>query len=704
MKRLVQVVLLVVCAVLPISAGKVSDTLNVQALLSEPGVKLLVVEFYATSCKPCMKAVPEWKKLHDKYASKGLRFVVVSADENKCDKPPNWSPDKSFCDIEGDIQKMFNVNDLPTSFLFSWDGKIALRTHEVEPIENAIIRYFKETHLRMDVPKVDVIGDKYAVSSNPKWLRDYVIGEVLKQSKFDVVKGFEDETEVSVSGFCQTNVSVPANSKLQITVQGDDDGNRNLTVALKKDDCILAKESEPYKGTGLKEDFDSMKKAASKAVSRLIYDIVGKQSKNGMDNIQKDINAGGEYVSVQFISDPKGMKVYYKGAKICDATPCTAEVQSGRGIFEFTSPDGKYEKEELPSEIKKGIKPISVNMKPTFGRITIFSNPDNTNILLDGKLIGQTPIVEFETAEGDHKIEVSDSRYYPEPKTFNISRGNSKNFSLSLLPRQGTIIVDSKNDRGDKLSGAVFINDVEKGVTGQAILVNIGEVNVKVRTKQGESNKIIIVKEKQTETIIIKISDIGVVWLFSKPANVYFSKSEITVDQYAKCVKAGVCKEMNFEQNKDENKCNYGWWRHGEHPMNCVDWFGADTFCKWAGGRLPTDKEWYAEASAGGTRKYPWGESDVSCQFAVIDQGGIGCNEKSTWPVCSKEAGNSVNGLCDMAGNVWEWTSSPDTSNYKNHMIKGGSWVEDGKEKFKASNALFEAAISKNYIGFRCAQ
>ena len=36
--------------------------------------RLVVVEIYATWCKPCVEAVPQWKTLHERYSDKGLRL------------------------------------------------------------------------------------------------------------------------------------------------------------------------------------------------------------------------------------------------------------------------------------------------------------------------------------------------------------------------------------------------------------------------------------------------------------------------------------------------------------------------------------------------------------------------------------------------------------------------------------------------------
>ncbi len=137
------------------------------------------------------------------------------------------------------------------------------------------------------------------------------------------------------------------------------------------------------------------------------------------------------------------------------------------------------------------------------------------------------------------------------------------------------------------------------------------------------------------------------------------SKTEVTVAQYRKCVMSRYCTKPF-----SGSFCNWSKSGREDHPVNCVDWFQARRFAKWVGGRLPTESEWeYAARSGGRNWKYPWGNSRASCKYAIIDEGcdskcdfKAGCGKDRTWSVCSRIAGNTVHGLCDMSGNVWEWT------------------------------------------------
>jgi len=125
------------------------------------------------------------------------------------------------------------------------------------------------------------------------------------------------------------------------------------------------------------------------------------------------------------------------------------------------------------------------------------------------------------------------------------------------------------------------------------------------------------------------------------------TRSEVTTAQYQRCHEDGVCAKPASGQF-----CNWKKVSRAGHPVNCVDWNQARTFCDWVGGRLPSEAEWeYAARSGGKAWTYPWGNVVASCARTVMEDGsGIGCGEKRTVPVCSKPRGNSKQGLCDMVG------------------------------------------------------
>ena len=194
------------------------------------------------------------------------------------------------------------------------------------------------------------------------------------------------------------------------------------------------------------------------------------------------------------------------------------------------------------------------------------------------------------------------------------------------------------------------------------------------------------------------------------------SKTAVTVGQYKACVDAGGCTAPNTG-----TYCNWDKSDRGSHPINCVDWNQAQDFASWVGGRLPSEAEWeYAARSGGRDWKYPWGDEEATCERAVMYDGrGDGCGRGSTWPVCSKPNGNTTQGLCDMAGNVWEWVQDWWHNSYDGAPTDGSAWetptgsfrVDRGGSWFflardvRAANRNNGSPGSRNvYVGFRLAR
>jgi formylglycine-generating enzyme required for sulfatase activity len=86
-----------------------------------------------------------------------------------------------------------------------------------------------------------------------------------------------------------------------------------------------------------------------------------------------------------------------------------------------------------------------------------------------------------------------------------------------------------------------------------------------------------------------------------------------------------------------------------DHPVVFVTWHAAQSFCQWAGGRLPTEAEWEYAARSGGDREFSWGDEPPSKERANYEASGI----DDTRPVGSYPP-NPL-GLYDLAGNVWEF-------------------------------------------------
>lgn len=197
---------------------------------------------------------------------------------------------------------------------------------------------------------------------------------------------------------------------------------------------------------------------------------------------------------------------------------------------------------------------------------------------------------------------------------------------------------------------------------------------------------------------------------------------EVTQAEYDACVTANACTPSGADA-----MCNSQVAGRGGHPVNCVDFNQATVYCNYIGARLPTEPEWEYAARGTDGRKYPWGNQPPNAHLlnACGDEcvayattvhsetkhamypGNDGYAE--TAPVGSYPRGASPFGLLDMAGNVYEWTSSP-YCNYPQHscasiyrMYRGGGWYTE-KTAAAATRNGHQMTEKSVVVGFRCAK
>jgi len=180
----------------------------------------------------------------------------------------------------------------------------------------------------------------------------------------------------------------------------------------------------------------------------------------------------------------------------------------------------------------------------------------------------------------------------------------------------------------------------------------------------------------------------------------FIDKYEVTNEQYNQCVSAGSC-SANGKFNSFTDP---------QQPVVGVDWNQADTYCKWAGKRLPTEAEWEKAARGTDGRTYPWGEG-IDCSRANYGD----CKHGKTKPVGSYPSGASPYGAMDMAGNVWEWCAdwygyyqnSPNRNptgpgSGQSRVLRGGSWIAT-PDHLRSSDRVLTNPTSWNYFsGLRC--
>lgn len=191
---------------------------------------------------------------------------------------------------------------------------------------------------------------------------------------------------------------------------------------------------------------------------------------------------------------------------------------------------------------------------------------------------------------------------------------------------------------------------------------------------------------------------------------------EVHNGAWARCVEAEECPEINYRACRvyTTNGLQVSLrvpkqLQESQMPVSCVTKVEAETYCRWAGGTLPTADQW--ERAARGTRGriFPWGDAWRSevvnwGEVDVIQNSVLGKIDGYEWaaPPGSFPDGASPDRIYDMAGNVWEWVRF-ETDSVTTGVARGGSWASNPFELRTTGRLELPIDARRADVGFRCA-
>ena len=183
-------------------------------------------------------------------------------------------------------------------------------------------------------------------------------------------------------------------------------------------------------------------------------------------------------------------------------------------------------------------------------------------------------------------------------------------------------------------------------------------------------------------------------------------RTEVTHERWRRCVAAGRCPPARTDGDPRLSA--------PAMPVAGVDFFEAERYCAFAGGRLPTEAQWERAARGADRRRFPWGQQfndRLANHRSPID------GFRYLAPVGSFPAAASPHGLFDMAGNVWEWTRDRfDAESYSTdrsvdpegpatggeRVTRGGSWRSSADLLRTTLRRPWPAGSSAPDLGLRC--
>jgi len=160
--------------------------------------KILVVDFWATWCGPCMGMVPHMVETNQKYGRMGLQMIGISLDQDRAaliqttkEKGMTWPEYFDGAVWENKIWKQYGSNGIPFTVLVSPQGKVLYAGHPAAGLDGAIEKAFKETPPVLVDPKIvsqanatlDDVKQKIAAGDTKAAIK--LLGKIPAQAKLD---------------------------------------------------------------------------------------------------------------------------------------------------------------------------------------------------------------------------------------------------------------------------------------------------------------------------------------------------------------------------------------------------------------------------------------------------------------------------------------------------------------------------------------
>jgi formylglycine-generating enzyme required for sulfatase activity len=383
--------------------------------------------------------------------------------------------------------------------------------------------------------------------------------------------------------------------------------------------------------------------------------------------------------------------------------------------------------------------------EPARGQIVVVTLP-NAQVYLDDVFKGQTSpqgrlIIENQKS-GEHILRVTLTGKKDFEQKVSLAAGQSSTIAATLADLPGRVLVRGSPSAGVTLDGS---SQGTIGASGELVVTDIApgshDLRLSAQGKKDYRQAVAVVagQETRVEATLEDISPapgtvrenpkdgLKYVWIPAgsfmmgcsqgdsecyddeKPAHrvtiskgFWLGQTEVIVGAYKRFASAtgrGMPEAPDFNPG----------WSNEQMPIVNVSWEDADAYCRWSGGRLPTEAEWEYAARAGSTGARHGPPDDIAWYDGNSGGGTheVGQKRHNAW------------NLFDMLGNVWAWVADwYDENYYRNstqrdppgpdggsfRLLRGGSWSNNPRNIRVSCRNRGRPDSGYVLVGFRCSR
>ncbi|MEC7987619.1 MAG: SUMF1/EgtB/PvdO family nonheme iron enzyme, partial [Myxococcota bacterium] len=214
---------------------------------------------------------------------------------------------------------------------------------------------------------------------------------------------------------------------------------------------------------------------------------------------------GAEEYIVSFQSHPSDAVVLVNEALLCKSTPCAKVLTKGEHRISI--------KKERHQSWEKSISiteesSVVAELEPSFGVIDVNPSIDGVQFLLDGRPLGQTPIVGHELDPGKHVLSVQDPCYTGPDYRLQIQAAQRKTISTyEIKPRVSGIKVRVYDKEENAVAASIFVDDVPVGRSPGTFVVPLCSKQLMAKLGEKSARTSLSLSEEQTEAISISFKE-----------------------------------------------------------------------------------------------------------------------------------------------------------------------------------------------------